>query len=146
MEKNGKKVEKSKAKESGNAAKCKTLASKKRYGRKRRFTKNQHTDNKGISVPKKTVEIPVEHETERVMQTRQQDVVVTEEDKRTSTSAKKIQEVFVANSNILDGFRLVDATFFHDIIGLFSCPECQGSVYIEEDFFKKERFGFIFEN
>ena len=138
MEKNGKKVEKSKAKESGNAAKCKTQASKKRYGRKRRFTKNQHTDNKGISVPKKTVEIPVEHETERVMQTRQQDVVVTEEDKRTSTSAKKIQEVSVANSNILDGFRLVDATFFHDIIGLFSCPECQGSVYIEEDFLKRK--------
>ena len=111
---------KMKKSETGNASKCAKKSSKRNYTRKRKFKGNQYTDKHNI--------INAEQGTTK---TRRQSVV-TEEDKMSSASSKKVKEVTATKSDGLEGFRLVDMSILRNIIGLFSCPECEedGCVYI----------------
>ena len=107
----------------GDAGRCTKQASKKVYGKKRRFYGNQHSSK--LPKPTKT-------------HTR----VVSELDKTATISSKKtVREVQLTQSRgNIEGYRLVDMTIFQEIIELLMCPECkhQGGLYVEENSTKRK--------
>ena len=64
--------------------------------------------------------------------------VVTEAYKNSSVSSKKVKEVNASQSNILEGCRFINLSILSEIVGLFPCPECQSSVYVEENLLKRK--------
>ena len=118
--------------ESGNASKCKKQTSKKGYNRKRKYYGNQCTVSKDICNPEEITfdEVPPDVVG---MKTRR---VVTEADKNSSVSSKKVKEVNASQSNILEGCRFIDLSILSEIVGLSSRPECQSSAYVEENSLK----------
>ena len=127
--------------ESGNASKCKKQASKKGYNRKRKYHGNQYTVSKDIC---NTEETTVDEVSPDVvgMKTRR---VVTNADKNSSVSSKKVKEVNASQSNILEGCRFINLSILSEIVGLFSCPEWQSSVYVEENLLKRKGLALYLE-
>ena len=60
-------------------------------------------------------------------------------------SSKKVKEVNDSQSNILEGCRFINLSILSEIVGLFSCPECQSSVYVEETLLKRKGLALYLE-
>ena len=106
----------------GDAGRCTKQASKKVYGKKRRFYGNQHSSK----LPKPT---------------KKRTSVVSELDKTVTISSKKVQEVQLTQPRgNIEGYRLVDMIIFQEIMELLMCPECkhQGDLYVEENSIKRK--------
>ena len=112
----------------GNADHCKKDGSKKKYCRKRRFGGNQYSN--------KTDKTSTEEA--GTTKSRRQSVV-TEEDKENTATNKKVKNVFLKQSNSIEGFRLIDMPILQDLLGSLFCPEClEPSLNINEDMAKRK--------
>ena len=88
----------------------------------------------------KTVEVVSDTTTEasRSTKSRRKSVVI-EDDKKKTASHKKLKNVVTTQSNALEGFRLIDMSILHNLLGLLCCPEClEHSLVIEEDITKRK--------
>ena len=53
-------------------------------------------------------------------------------------SSKNVKEVNTSQSNILEDCKFINLSILNEIVGLFSFPECQTSVYVEENLLKRK--------
>ena len=118
-------------KPTGNSDKCTKDSSKRKYNRKRKYYGKQYSN-------KKTVVSDATTEASRSTKSRRTSVV-TEDDKKKTASHRKLKNVVSTQSNALEGFRLIDMSILHNLLGLLCCPEClEYSLVIEEDITKRK--------